>query len=79
MRVAGLFLRREEHCTTATEISVIVAAGANAAGVILGIGRIQQAVSDIRDDINGVRQDIQSCLQTLLLTKQAGPPGESPK
>jgi hypothetical protein len=60
----------------ATDIAIIIAAGANAAGIIVGIGQLKQSMSDIRDDIRAQRQELQSCLQTLLLLIKPGNPGE---
>lgn len=60
----------------ATDIAIIIAAGANAAGIIVGIGQLKQSMADIRDDIRAQRQELQSCLQTLLLLIKPGNPGE---
>jgi hypothetical protein len=63
---------------TTTAIAIISAALVQAGAVVIALGRIQQGISDVRDDMRAIRQDIQSCLTTLLLVKQAGSPGEKP-
>lgn len=67
---------RKELTTTAPEITIIIAAAANAAGIIVGLGQLKQSLSDIRDDIRAQRTELQSCLQTLLLLIKPGNPGE---
>lgn len=61
---------------TATDIAIIIAAGANAAGVLIGVGALNQKLTDVRDDMRALRSDVQNALQTLLLTHKPGNPGE---
>lgn len=67
---------RKELTTTATDITIIIAAAANAAGIVVGLGQLKQALADIRDDVRAQRHELQSCLQTLLLLIKPGNPGE---
>jgi len=73
---AGSSIARKEHTTSAADIAVLIAAGANAAGVLLGVGAISQKLTDVRDDMRQIRQDIQSCLQTLVLRQTPGNQGK---
>jgi hypothetical protein len=57
---------------TGSETAIIIAAATNAAGVLLGLGAVRQAINDIRDDIRGVRTDVQHCLETLIITARTG-------
>lgn len=70
-------IARKEHTTTASEIAIVIAAGANAAGVILGLGQLKQALTDIRDDIRALRTENQSFLQTLLVCIKGNPPNST--
>lgn len=62
----------------ASDVAVIVAAAAQAATVILGIGRLRQSLSDVRDDVKDMRAALQSFLVALALTR-AQPPIEQPQ
>jgi glycerol dehydrogenase-like iron-containing ADH family enzyme len=59
-----------------TDIAVIVGAAAEVATLIAGIGSLSSKISEMRDDTRALRQDIQSCLQTMLLLIKSGNPGE---
>lgn len=67
---------RKETPTNATDIAIIIAAAANAAGVLVGVGKLNQHLTDVRDDMRALRHDVQSCLQTMLLLIKPGNPGE---
>ena len=67
---------RTEVATSGTEIAIVIGAAANAAGVIVGLGRVQQSLTDIRDDIRATREEVSSCLKTLLLLIKPGNPGQ---
>lgn len=58
-------------------IAVLVAAGAQALTVLLGLGRVQQAIKDVRDDMRETRMSIQSCLQALILAGHPANPEPS--
>jgi len=47
-------------------IAILIAAAANAATVILGVGKLQQKLDDVRDDMREIRTSIQNCLQALV-------------
>jgi hypothetical protein len=52
---------------SATDIAIIIAAGANAAGVIIGLGQLRQSLADVRDDIREMRASLQAFLQAMAL------------
>lgn len=52
---------------TAGEIAIVIGASVQAASVILGLGKIQECIKDIRDDMRETR----TSLQAFLLTQAA--------
>ena len=62
---------------TASDIAIIIAAAANAGAVLIGLGRLQGKIEDVRQDMRSLSQDTRSCLQTLLLLIKPANPGES--
>jgi glutamate dehydrogenase/leucine dehydrogenase len=62
-------------------IAVIIAASANAAGVIVAVGQLSQKLTDVRDDMREIRNAIQNCLALVILQGQrsAHQPGDSPR
>lgn len=69
---------RQETTITGTEVAIIIGAGTNAIGVILAAGQISgkliSKLDDMREDMRSIRQDIQSCLTTLIITAHDGKP-----
>jgi hypothetical protein len=61
----------------AESVAVIIAAGAQAASVILGIGQLTQKLADVREDMREIRSSLQSCLQILVIANRA--PAPAPK
>ena len=59
-------------------IAILIAAAANAATVILGVGKLQQKLDDVRDDIREIRTSIQNCLQALVADRPQPPRPRSP-
>ena len=61
---------------SATDIAIIVAAGANAAGVIIGLGQLRQSLDDVRDDIREMRASLQAFLQAMALKQSPADTGK---
>jgi hypothetical protein len=62
---------------TAGDITIIIAAAAQAASVIIGIGALNQKLTDVRDDMRELRGSLQNFLQILAVSR-CPPPPETP-
>jgi hypothetical protein len=66
---------------SAGDIAIIIGASVQAASVILGLGKIQGCIKDIRDDMRETRTSLQSFLltQVSLLNRRSDSPRPDPK
>jgi hypothetical protein len=65
---------------TAGDIAIVIGASVQAASVILGLGRMQGCIRDIREDMHEVRTSIQSFLiaQSLVANRRTPPDPPTP-
>jgi hypothetical protein len=66
---------------SAGDIAIIIGASVQAASVILGLGKIQGCIKDIRDDMRETRTSLQSFLltQVSLLNRRSDTPRPDPE
>jgi hypothetical protein len=63
---------------SAGDVAIIIGASVQAASVILGLGRLQGCIKDIREDMHEMRTSIQSFLLAQSIISSRLPPADPP-